>query len=174
MMSGGLVVTDQTFGNVMRERELAAHLGVPFAEHQCRTEDETVTAVTGARVVLVNFAPVTRRVLEVMESDAVIIRYGIGYDNVDLSAASELGIRVCNVPDYGASTVADHTVALLLSMLRKVTLLDRAVHEHGWLQPGDLGSMPGFTDTTVGLVGTGRIGRAVAARLQPFGFTVLA
>lgn len=81
-MSGGLVVSDQTFGNVSRERKLAAHLGVPFAEHQCRTEDEMVNAVGGARVVFVNFAPVTRRVLQVMEADAVLIRYGIGYDKV--------------------------------------------------------------------------------------------
>lgn len=173
-MSAAIVVTDQAFGNVDRERELAERLGAHFSSHQCRTEDETIAVVADAAVVLVNFAPITRRVLDSMKPDSVIIRYGIGYDNVDVAAAAERGIRVCNVPDYGADTVADHTVASLLTLLRKINLLDRAVRERGWLQPGELGPLPGFADTTVGLVGTGRIGRAVAARLQPFGFKVIA
>lgn len=173
-MSDGIVVTDQGFGNVTRERALADRLGVGFAGHQCRTEEETVRAAAGADVVLVNFAPITRRVLDVLRPGATVIRYGVGYDNVDVGSASELGIRVCNVPDYGAETVADHTVSMLLALLRNVALLDRAVRERGWLQPSDLGSVRGFTETAVGLIGTGRIGRAVAARLQPFGFTILA
>ncbi|WP_081744795.1 C-terminal binding protein, partial [Arthrobacter sp. H14] len=173
-MTGGLVVTDQIFGNVTRERALAEQLGLEFNDFQCRTEEECAEAVAGANVVLVNFAPITRRVLEALEPGTAVIRYGIGYDNVDIAAASELGIRVCNVPDYGADTVADHTVALLLALLRKVSLLDRAVRERGWLNPGDLGPLRGFADTTVGLIGTGRIGRAVSARLKPFGFTITA
>ncbi|GAB3268459.1 C-terminal binding protein [Arthrobacter pigmenti] len=173
-MSAGIVVTDQIFGDVAREREMAQRLEIPFADHQCSTEDETVEAVAGAQVVFVNFAPISRRVLEAMDAAAVVIRYGIGYDNVDVAAAAELGIRVCNVPDYGADTVADHAVALLLTLLRRIKLLDRAVHTRGWLRPGDLGPLPGFADSTVGLIGTGRIGRGVAARLKPFGFRILA
>jgi D-3-phosphoglycerate dehydrogenase len=172
--AGRIVVTDQAFGNVTRERELAERLGAPFEEFQCSTEDETVEAARGAAVAFVNFAPITRRVLEAMRPGATVIRYGIGYDNVDIGAASELGIRVCNVPDYGADTVADHTVALMLALLRKVTVIDRAIHDRGWVTPGELGPIRGFGETVVGLVGTGRIGRAVAARLQPFGFTLLA
>jgi D-3-phosphoglycerate dehydrogenase len=169
-----IVVTDQAFGNVDRERALAERLAVSFAEFQCSTEDDTIEAVRGASVAFVNFAPMTRRVLEAMAPASVVIRYGIGYDNVELAAATELGIRVCNVPDYGADTVADHTVALLLALLRKIAVIDRTIHEKGWVSPGDLGAIRGFGETTVGLVGTGRIGRAVAARLIPFGFTVLA
>lgn len=173
-MSTGIVVIDQGFGNVTREQALANRLGVGFAAHQCHTEEETASAATGASVIIVNFAPITRRVLSVLEPGATVVRYGVGYDNVDIASARELGIRVCNVPDYGADTVADHTVSMLLALLRKVALLDRAVRESGWVQPSDLGSVRGFTETAVGLIGTGRIGRAVAARLQPFGFTVLA
>lgn len=125
-MSGGMVVTDQAFGNVSRERKLAAHLGVSFAEHQCRTDDEMVNAVAGARVVFVNFAPLTRRVLEAMEADAVLIRYGIGYDNVDISSASELGIRVCNVPDYGADTGVDFIAPQLNEFPLPACAVDRS------------------------------------------------
>ncbi|MGQ1798890.1 C-terminal binding protein [Kocuria oceani] len=173
-MSGKIVVTDHIFGSTTREQALAERLGLEFSEHQCQTEAETVEAVAGAGVVLVNFAPMTRRVLEALEAGATVVRYGIGYDNVDVEAARELGILVCNVPDYGADTVADHTVASLLALLRKLSLFDRAVRERGWLDPGALSPLPGFADTTIGLVGTGRIGRAVAARLQPFGFRIVA
>jgi D-3-phosphoglycerate dehydrogenase len=169
-----VVVTDQAFGGVERERAVAAAHGVPFSEHQVREEAETAQAVDGARVVFVNFAPITRRVLERLAPGAVVIRYGIGYDNVDVEAASELGVTVCNVPDYGADTVADHTVALLLAGLRRLLPYTTTIREAGWTAPADLGGIRGFAETTVGLVGTGRIGRAVAARLQPFGFRVIA
>lgn len=169
-----VVVTDQAFGNVDHELAMAQRLGVSFAEHQCRDEDETADAVTGARVVFVNFAPMTERVLAALDSGAVVIRYGIGYDNVDVAAAASLGIAVCNVPDYGADTVADHTTSALLALLRKLPMYDRAIRRDGWVQPADLGPVKAFPDTTVGLIGTGRIGRAVASRLAPFGFRVIA
>jgi D-3-phosphoglycerate dehydrogenase len=168
-----VVVTDQSFGGVTRERALAERFGLSFAEHQLRDEAATAHAVRGARIVFDNFAPITERVLGELASDAVVIRYGIGYDNVDVEAARRLGVRVCNVPDYGVSTVADHTVALLLTLLRKVHRYDAEVRTRGWLAPGELGSLPGFADTTVGLVGSGRIGRAVLDRLRPFGFRVV-
>ena len=168
-----VVVTDQAFGGVDRERALAERFGLSFAEHQARDEDATADAVQGARIVFDNFAPITERVMGGLAPDAVVIRYGIGYDNVDIEAARRLGVRVCNVPDYGVATVADHTVALLLTLLRKVHRFDAEVRARGWYAPGDLGGLPGFADTTIGLVGSGRIGRAVLDRLQPFGFQVL-
>jgi D-3-phosphoglycerate dehydrogenase len=169
-----LVVTDQAFGGVDQEAATADQFGADFAEHQCTEEAETVTAVTGADVVLVNFAPITEAVLTAMAPGGTVIRYGIGYDNVDTGAAGRLGIAVANVPDYGSDTVADHTVASLLTLLRKLPSYDRGIRADGWVLPGSLGSLPGFASTTVGLVGTGRIGLAVAARLRPFGFRVLA
>ena len=169
-----VVVTDQAFGGVDQEEATAKRFGAEFAEHRCSEEAETVAAVTGADVVLVNFAPITEAVLTAMAPGGTVIRYGIGYDNVDTAAAARLGIAVANVPDYGSDTVADHTVASLLALLRKLPAYDRGIRADGWVLPGSLGSLPGFASTTVGLVGTGRIGLAVAARLRPFGFRVLA
>jgi len=168
-----VVVTDQAFGGVERERAVAERHGRSFAAHQVRTEEEALAVAAGARVLFVNFAPITRRVLDSLAPGAVVIRYGIGYDNVDVAAARDLGIAVCNVPDYGADTVADHTVALLLATLRKIVAYNDSIR-HGWIAPADLGSIRGFAETTVGLIGTGRIGRAVAERLRPFGFRVVA
>lgn len=174
MTAPALVITDHAFGGVAHEAALADRVGASLAVQQCTTEDETLDAVRDADVAFVNFAPITRRVLEGMRGSAVVIRYGIGYDNVDVDAARDLGVRVCNVPDYGVDTVADHAVACLLALLRRTGPFSAAVRERGWLTARDLGPIRGFAETTVGLVGTGRIGRAVAARLRPFGFTVLA
>jgi D-3-phosphoglycerate dehydrogenase len=167
-----IVVTDQVFGAVEREQALAERHGLTFSEHQLRGEDETAEAVKGARVVFNNFAPMTERVMTGLAPDAVVIRYGIGYDNVDVEAARRLGVRVCNVPDYGVSTVADHTVTLLLTLLRKVHRFDSEMRERDWFTPGELGSLPGFEETTIGLVGSGRIGRAVVDRLRAFAFDI--
>lgn len=169
-----VVVTDQAFGGVEREAETARRLGAQFDSYQCTTEAETAEAVSGADVVLVNFAPITSKVLAAMSAGGTVIRYGIGYDNVDVAAARELGIAVSNVPDYGSDTVADHTVACLLALLRKLPAYTGALRARGWCAPSDLGPLPGFGSTTVGLVGTGRIGLAVNRRLQAFGFRVLA
>ncbi|RKT89039.1 D-3-phosphoglycerate dehydrogenase [Saccharopolyspora antimicrobica] len=169
-----VVVTDHAFGDVVEEASVARRFDAEFAELQCETEAETAAAVTGADVAFVNFAPITARVLRAMAPGATVIRYGIGYDNVDLVAARQLGIAVANVPDYGSDTVADHSVASLLALLRKLTAYDRRVRESGWCAPRDLGSLPGFASTTVGLIGLGRIGIAVRERLRAFGFRVIA
>ncbi len=173
-MTRRVVVTDHAFGGVKAEAEVAARFGAEFAEHQCRAEEETARAVAGADVVLVNFAPISETVLRAMAPGATVVRYGIGYDNVDIAAAERLGISVANVPDYGSDTVADHTVACLLTLLRKLPTYDRTVRADGWCTASSLGPLPGFPSTIVGLIGTGRIGLAVADRLRPFGFQVVA
>lgn len=169
-----VVVTDHVFTDTRREAAVAARHGAAFAVHRCTTEQETADAVEDADVVLVNFAPVTDRVLARLAPGATVVRYGVGYDNVDVPAARRRGVRVANVPDYGVDTVADHTVTLLLAALRRVGAYDAGIRERGWVTPTDVGPVRGFAQTTVGLVGTGRIGLAVADRLRPFGFRVLA
>jgi D-3-phosphoglycerate dehydrogenase len=125
-------------------------------------------------VAFVNFAPITGAVLERLAPEALVIRYGIGVDNVDLDAARRLGVSVANVPDYGSDTVADHAAASLLALLRRIPHYDRAIREDGWTRPTDVGPVAGFGSTTVGLVGTGRIGLALASRLARFGMQVVA
>jgi phosphoglycerate dehydrogenase-like enzyme len=169
-----VVVTDHAFGGLAAEAAVAERFGAEFVPYQCRTEAETVEAAAGATVLLVNFAPVTARVLRSLAPGATVIRYGIGYDNVDVDAARQAGVSVANVPDYGSDTVADHTVACLLALLRKLPAYDRRVRDDGWCAPRDLGPLPGFEDTTVGLIGLGRIGLAVHKRLSAFGIRVLA
>jgi D-3-phosphoglycerate dehydrogenase / 2-oxoglutarate reductase len=168
-----VVVTDQAFGGVEQEAAMAERAGAEFASHQCQSEDETAEAVRGADVALVNFAPMTQRVMSQMAPGATVVRYGIGYDNVDIEAARRLGVSVANVPDYGSETVADHAAAMLLMLLRRVPLYDGLIRRSGWCAPADVGPLPSFAATTIGLVGVGRIARLLASRLAAFGFTLV-
>ncbi|WP_051470697.1 C-terminal binding protein, partial [Arthrobacter sp. 35/47] len=169
-----VVITDHNFTSLDDERSAAAALDAEFEVNQVTTQEAARNAVRGADVVLVNFAPITAKVLDAMPAEGVVIRYGIGYDNVDLHAANERGISVCNVPDYGADTVADHTLSLIFVLVRKIVQFDRVLSSGGWISPPSLAPIRASADTTIGLIGLGRIGLGVVTRLKPFGFPVLA
>ena len=169
-----LVVTDHIFANLHHERAAAAALDTELNVFDIDTETDAIEALRGADVALVNFAPITDAVLSVMNAGAVLIRYGIGYDNIDLEAANRYGISVCNVPDYGGDTVADHAVTLALMLTRKILHFDRVLGAGDWISPPALAPILASAQTTVGLLGCGRIGFAVARRLQPFGFKLIA
>ncbi|WP_198142002.1 hypothetical protein [Leucobacter komagatae] len=127
-----VVVTDHIFEGVSREQAFAERIGAKFRSAQCTTEEEAIRVVTGADIAFVNFAPITAAVLEGMSPGSVIIRYGVGWDNVDVAAADARGISVCNVPDYGTTTVADHAVSLALTLLRKLNAFNRVISQaHG-------------------------------------------
>jgi D-3-phosphoglycerate dehydrogenase / 2-oxoglutarate reductase len=162
-------VTDSTFPNLEPERSVFKQIGASLASHQCKTETEVIAATHGAKVVLVQFAPITKRVLEALPSNATVIRYGVGVDNIDLVAAKELGVQVANVPDYCLDEVADHTVAMMLSLLRKLVPLEKEMRAGGWNGIGVSRPILPLNRTTIGFVGLGRIGRAVLERLRPFG-----
>lgn len=169
-----VVVTDHIFENEQRERDFAANIGAEFRSFQCVTEAETIEAVRDANIVFVNFAPMTPAVIDVLAPGAVIIRYGVGWDNVDTAAADARGISVCNVPDYGTTTVADHATSLALMLLRRLHQFNRVISGGHWLKPADEAPILEFSEATIGLFGTGRIGFTVAERLRGFGFTLIA
>jgi D-3-phosphoglycerate dehydrogenase / 2-oxoglutarate reductase len=124
--------------------------------------------VAGADCVITQFAPVTAAVIEAMQKCKVIVRYGIGVDNVDLKAAAAKRIPVCNVPDYCIDEVADHALAMILDLTRKIMANAALVKAGRWGLAGSIESLHALRDMTVGIVGFGRIGREVAARLRPF------
>ncbi|NWB28960.1 C-terminal binding protein [Pseudomonas gingeri] len=168
-----LVVTDQAFGNTRHEKAAADAVGAEFFEHQCRTEEDTLEAVRGAHAVLNNFAPMTRRVMQAMAPGAVIVRYGVGVDNVDLAAAREVGVHVCNVPDYGIEEVADHAAAMTLALARKLDHYGTGIRGGEWKIAQMVDGVRSLRDTTVGLIGLGRIARAYATRMAVFGCRIV-
>jgi D-3-phosphoglycerate dehydrogenase len=139
----------------------------------CRDAAELAGLVAEADFVLTQFAPVNARVIAAMKSTRVIVRYGIGVDNVDLEAARARGIPVCNVPDYCIDEVADQTLAFILATTRQVVENSNLVHSGTWGLAGPLSAMRSLRDLTVGVVGFGRIGREVVRRLLAFKCSVL-
>lgn len=164
-----LVITDQAFGNTRHEQAAAEAAGATFTEFHCRNEDEALEAVGGANAVLNNFAPMTRKVMAAMAPGAVVVRYGVGVDNVDLTAARDLGVRVCNVPDYGVDEVADHAAAMTMALTRKLDSYDTGIRAGEWKIDRMVDGLRSLRDTTVGLIGLGRIARAYAERMAVFG-----
>ncbi len=163
-----VAITDYTFDSLDIESKLLEPLGLTVKGAQCKTRDELIDLLTHADYVLTQFAPVDAAVVAAMQSAKVIVRYGIGVDNVDLDAAKNKGIPVCNVPDYCIDEVADHTLALMLAATRQVVANARHVAEGNWGLGAPLAAMRCLKTMAVGIVGFGRIGREVAARLRPF------
>lgn len=169
-MSPRVVVTDRTFPSLDQEERAAREGGAEFAAHQARTAEEVAEAVRGAKVALVQFSPFTEAAARAMAPGGTVIRYGVGYDNIDLVAARAAGLRVGYVPDYCADEVADHTAAMALTMLRKLPQLDRSVRGGEWAAVKVSRPLRPFSETVFGFFGLGQIGRAVLARLRGFGF----
>ncbi|WP_436644307.1 C-terminal binding protein [Microbaculum sp. FT89] len=118
---------------------------------------------------------VTAAVLDRMSKCRVVVRAGVGFDNIDLQAAGERGIAVCNTPDYGTTDVADHAIALTLAFLRGITFYNRAIEADplaGW-RFDTAPSVRRLSTQTFGVVGLGRIGTATALRAKALGMRVI-
>lgn len=155
------------------EREALAAIGARFEPVAAETEDELIAACRTADAIIVVRERFTRRVIEALERARVIVRSGVGYDVIDVAAATERGIAVCYIPDYCTQEVANHALALLLAVNRRLRELDAAVRAGRW-RGGDLPPVGPLYGQTVGIVGYGRIGRAMAARCRALGMRVLA
>jgi len=138
------------------------------------TEDEMIARTRDADALVTSSSPVTRGVMGALEGLKVVARTGVGYDVIDVRAATELGVVVVNIPDIWVREVANHALALLLAWNRKIITLDRQVHAGVWSAgvPGErTGALHG---ETVGIVGLGNIGSAFARRVAAFETTVIA
>jgi len=147
------------------------------------TEDELITAIGDADAVVTQnlFQPFTRKVLSNLGNLKFSISVGVGYDKLDVDAATELGIMVANVPDLSLEEVSDHAMALILACTRRVVELNNIVKSGGWkAQPDrDIGSeiwpkMFRLRGKTLGLIAFGRIPRALTPKAKGFGLRILA
>ena len=178
MSADTVVITDCDLPSTACEDTVAA-AGLRAVRAAARTEEEVVEAVRaagGAQALVVQWAPVTARVLDAVGGpDGVrfVSRMGIGYDMVDVAAATERGIAVANTPTYCIEEVASHTLAMVLGLGRGLVGYDREVRSGRWAPTAARPAAVRPSTTTVGVVGYGRIGSEVARGLTALGFRVL-
>ena len=137
------------------------------------TEDEMVEQTRGSDGMVIMESMVSRRTMEASPNCKVVLRTGMGVDTIDIEAATDLGIAVVNVPDIWIREVANHALAMILACNRRLFLQDRTIRSRDWARviPPPVGSIHG---ETLGIVGLGQIGRALARRAPVFDLELLA
>lgn len=167
-----VAITDYEYETVQQEHQILESAGIQVFDYQCRTEEELIEATRDKDGVIVQYARMTRRVIEQLEHCKIIIKYGIGVDNIDQEAATERGIYVCNVPDYGVEEVANHTLTFLLCLAKGMAAQSREFSKGGWGY-STVKPLSRLSTCTLGLIGFGRIPRLVCQRALAFDLRVL-
>ncbi len=133
------------------------------------TEDELVAATADADLILMCYTPISARVIACAHRLRGIVKYGVGIDAIDVPAARARNIPVVNVPDYAEETVAEGAFALMITLAKKLPALTAEMRRTGWAWPEARWLARDIADSTVGLIGAGRIGRSMA-RMAGAGF----
>ena len=168
-----IVITDTGFPDTeVEERELAP-LHAELIVGRCKTEGDVLAITRDADALMVQWAPITRRVMGELARCRFISRYGVGIDMIDLDAARERGIPVANVPDYCVEEVAAHTLCFLMGLGRKVFLQDRLMRRGQWSMVDTLQPVHRFGNQNLGIIGVGRIGKRFAEMAAPLGLRIL-
>lgn len=150
-------------GDYGEERTSVESVGAEFRLTNAREEEDLIANLRDADVVLVNAAPITRRVMEAMPRCRCVVRYGVGVDNVEVAAATDLGIVVANVVDFCTEEVANHALLLLLACAKRLLPLDADLRAGHWRRT-PLTGMPPVWGQTLGIIGLGNIGRSLARK----------
>lgn len=163
-----VLILDDRYQAYEEEQQVLKAVGAEIEVLRSREEAVINEAAPRADALVVNLHPVPQALIERLERCRVISRYGVGYDNVDVEAATTRGIWVARVPDYCLEDVSDQALALLLGCVRKIAYKDRRVREGGWNLTGE---QPCFrvAGKTLGLVGFGAIARSLHRKVSGLG-----
>jgi len=169
-----VVIADYDYGDVAIERAIIEGAGLELTAAQCKTEEEVIDVARNADAIIAQYATVGAKAIGALTRCQVIARYGTGVDIVDVDAATRRGILVTNVPnDWCENEVADHAMALLLAVGRKICAYDRACRAGTWRWQAGY-PIHRLRGSVLGLLSFGAIAQAVAARATGFGMRVIA
>lgn len=167
-----IVITDSDFAEQDIERRMISDAGIELEVFESRNADDIIANAADADGIITSYGDFPRRTIEALPQLKVISRTGVGYDTIDVRAATDCGVAVCTHPGYGTEVVSDHAITLAMDVLRRTNELDadmrRGVWNHHARRP--LGQAQG---RVFGIVGMGDIGRAVARKANGLGFEVV-
>jgi D-3-phosphoglycerate dehydrogenase len=156
-----ILFADHDYHDISLERDLFARNGIELDVAQCKSEDDVIRAAKRARGVLLQYAPITERVVAALPGLGIVSRIGAGFDTIDTQACARNGVWVANSPDYGVGEVATHALALALALVRNVVRWHRDVTGGNWHYT-TAGPIKRASELTLGIVGLGRIGKRMA------------
>jgi len=168
-----VVITDCNHPSIEIERKMLSEINAELILSNCNTEEDIIKVAKDADGIINQRVSITRRVIKSLNKCKVIVRYGVGVDNIDIKVATECGIIVANVPDYCVDEVSSHALGLILGCARGRILFNSKVKEKRW---GFSLAKPLFRTQgkTLGIFGLGRIGSAVAKKSKGFGLKIIA
>ena len=168
-----VVITDYDFGDVDVEKGILEAAGAEVIALQAKAQEDLFDIAPDCAAMINQYARIGKETIMRMQKCEVIARYGVGVDIVDVETATGQGILVTNVQDYCTEEVADHAIALWLTLARKLQVYDRATHAGVWQwQSGK--PVYRLRGRTMGVVSLGKIGQAIAVRAHAFGVKLIA
>jgi D-3-phosphoglycerate dehydrogenase len=166
-----VVITDYYYPSLTEERQVFADTGIEIVDcnEKCRTEDDVIKYARDADALIVQFVPITRKIIESLSKCKIIAKYAIGLDTIDIPAATERCVMVANVPDYCINEVADQAMALMLTVTRKIAIATAEVARGNWSYQKAV-PIRRFSEMSLGLLSFGNIARTFVAKAQALGF----
>ena len=165
-----VVILDERFGSYTEEDDVLKTVDASIEVCHFKDAQDAINGLRDADAVLVNLFPLTSTIIEGMQKCRIISRYGVGYDNVDVNAATRAGIWVARVPDYGVEDVSDHALALLLGCIRKISYKDMRIRNGAWYLQKEQ-PIQRIKGSTLGLIGFGLISRALNRKVSGLGMS---
>lgn len=170
IINGDVVVMEPGYLSYQNEESVLAGMGVNVVRLDSGSDAVALLKTLNPVAILVRERAVGGAEIDVCPNLKAIVRYGVGVDNIDLDAATKAGVKVANIPDYGAAIeVSEHAVALYLAVQRRIVSRDQEVRDGQW-GIGQRALIPSRENARLGLIGCGRIGLAAAGKFRALGF----
>ena len=160
-----IIICDLDHKNVDPETKVFDNAGITVRRLNCKTQQEVIENCKNAVVLLNQYVRMDKVIFEALPNVKCVVRYGVGYDNINVKDATAYGVQVCNVPDYGTGEVADLAIAHMMNLTRKISLHNSLVREGVWDYRKSI-PVKRLSESTIGIFGVGRIGTSFANKVR--------
>lgn len=162
-----ILITDRLHDSIAEEQKVCSQYGLELIDHYCSTEDDIIQYGQDAVGLLVSYATITKKIIESLPNLRIVVKYGVGVDNIDIPSATAKGVYVANIPDYCLQEVASFALALILMGLKQIKYFNREMESGSWISQPKEKILYRPTIATLGLIGFGRIARTLAEYARP-------